>query len=190
MKKTLWLIAALMFSAILSAPLLAQNPGAPPDGGQPPQGKKWDRGPGMMHGGERMGTPMGFPFGAWWKNPEVVQKINLTDDQAQKIDKVFQDARLQLIDLHANLEKQETMLRPLVDADQPDEGKVMAQVDRVAQARVALERANAQMMLAIRRVLSADQWKKLQERSPGRRHFGERPDGPPQPRPNGEGSDD
>src|SRR6478735_3347643 len=100
MKKILCLIAALM----LALPLLAQNPGAPPDGSQPPQGKKWERGPGMMHGGERMWTPMGFPFGAWWKDPEVAQKINLTDDQSQKIDKVFQDARLQLIDLHANLE--------------------------------------------------------------------------------------
>jgi len=185
MKKLLCLIGTLM----LSIPLLAQNPAPPADGGQPPQPKKWG-GPGMMHGGERMGTPMGFPFGAWWKNPDVAQKINLTDDQAQKIDKVFQDARLQLIDLHANLEKQEATLQPLVDADQPDEGKVMAQVDRIAQARAALERANATMMLAIRRVLSSDQWKKLQERSPGRRHFGEHPDGPPQQRPNGEGSDD
>jgi Spy/CpxP family protein refolding chaperone len=41
------------------------------------------------------------------------------------------------------------------------------------------------MMLAIRRVLTPDQWKKLQERSPGRRHgFGDGgpngPGGPPQ----------
>jgi Spy/CpxP family protein refolding chaperone len=184
MKNILCLVATL----IMSVTLLAQNP-APAYGGQPPKAKKWVDS-GMMHGGERMGTPMGFPFGAWWKDPDMAQKLSLTDDQSQKIEATFQNFRLQLIDLHANLEKQEAMLQPLVDVDQPDESKVMAQVDKVAQARASLEKANAQMMLAIRRVLSPEQWKKLQERSPGRRHFGERPDGPPQQRPNGEGNED
>jgi Spy/CpxP family protein refolding chaperone len=184
MKKLLGVVATLMISSALMA---QGNP--PPDGGQPPKpGGKWGGGPGMMHGGERMGTPMGFPFGAWWKNPDVVQQIGLTDDQAQKIDKTFQDFRVKLVELHTNLEKQETQLRPLVDADTPDDGAVMAQVERVALARVALEKANAAMMLAIRHVLTPDQWKKLQERSPGRRHFGERPDGPPQ-KPGGDGGD-
>lgn len=128
-----------------------------------------------MREGGRM--PMGM-MGMWWKNPDVVQKIGLTDDQATRIDKTFQDFRLQLIDLHAALEKQETLLQPLVDADQPDEGKVMAQVDKVAAARAALEKANAQMMLAIRRVLTPDQWKKLKEGKPERRHF---EGGPPRP---------
>jgi Spy/CpxP family protein refolding chaperone len=185
MKKALCVIATLMFSAALMAQ--AQNPGGPPDAGQPPKGDRWG-GPGRMHGGERMGTPMGFPFGAWWKNPDVVQKIGLTDDQSQRIDKVFQDFRAKLVDLHSNLQKQEEQLKPLVDADSPDDGAVMAQVDRVAQARVALEKANAQMMLAIRHVLTSDQWEKLKERSPGRRHWGERPDGPPQ-KPGGDGGD-
>jgi Spy/CpxP family protein refolding chaperone len=186
MKKIFCFIATLL----LAVSLMAQGNPARSSGGQPSQGKKLNfAAPGMRHDGDRMGTPMGFPFGAWWKDPDIAQQINLTDDQSQKIDKVFQDARVQLVDLHTNLQKEESTLRPLVDADQPDEAKVMAQVDKIAQARAALERANASMMLAIRRVLSPDQWKKLQERSPGRRHYGERPDGPP-PRPNGDGGDD
>lgn len=167
---------------LISLPLLAQNPqsGAPPDSGQPqrPDGPKWERRGDMMREPGRM--PMGM-MGMWWKNPDVAQKIGLTDDQTQKIEKTFQDFRLQLIDLHANLEKQETLLQPLVDADQPDEAKVMAQVDRVAAARASLEKANAQMMLAIRRVLTPDQWKKLKEGRPERRHY----EGGP-PRPNGD----
>lgn len=188
MKKSLWIIATLMISAPWMAQAQAQNPngGRAPDGGPPPQQGKWERGPGRMHGGDRMGTPMGFPFGAWWKNPEVVQQIGLTDDQAGRIDKTFQDFRAKLVDLHTNLQKQEEQLKPLVDADTPDDGAVMAQVERVAQARIALEKANAQMMLAIRHVLTSDQWKKLQERSPGRRHFGERPEGP---KPGGDGGE-
>ncbi len=66
-----------------------------------------------------------------------------------------------MIDLDAALEKQEVQLEPLMEADRPDEAQVIAQIDRVAQARAALEKSNAQMFLAIRRVLSVEQWKKL-----------------------------
>ncbi len=64
--------------------------------------------------------------------------------------------------LRANLEREETKLQPLVEADQPDEAQVGAQIDRVVAARGQLEKANTMMMLAIRRVLSVEQWKKLQ----------------------------
>jgi hypothetical protein len=43
---------------------------------------------------------------------------------------------------------------------------VIAQVDRIAAARAELEKANAQMLLGIRRVLTLDQWKKLQSLQP------------------------
>jgi len=87
----------------------------------------------------------------------------VSDDQIRVIEKIFQDHRLQLIDLHAELEKQEAILEPLVEADQPVESQVAAQIDKVAQARANLEKSDAMMLLAIRRVLTVDQWKKLRD---------------------------
>ena len=101
--------------------------------------------------------------GKWWKDSELMRKIGVSDEQVQKIEKIFQDHRLNLIDLHAALEKQEAILEPLIEADQPDEAQVIAQIDKVAQARANLEKSNAQMLLAIRRVLTVDQWKKLRD---------------------------
>jgi Spy/CpxP family protein refolding chaperone len=92
-----------------------------------------------------------------------MRRIGVSDEQVQKIEKIFQDHRLELIDLHASLEKQEAILEPLIEADQPDESQVIAQIDKVAQARANLEKSNAQMLLAIRRVLTVDQWKKLRD---------------------------
>lgn len=107
---------------------------------------------------------MGFQGpGKWWKDSALMQKIGVSDDQVQRIEKIFQEHRLQLIDLHAALEKQEAILEPLVEADQPEEAQVIAQIDKVAQARASLEKSNAQMLLAIRRVLTIDQWKKLRD---------------------------
>jgi Spy/CpxP family protein refolding chaperone len=101
--------------------------------------------------------------GKWWKNSALMTKIGVSDEQVQKIEKIFQDHRLDLVDLHAVLEKQEAILDPLIEADQPDESQVITQIDKVAQARANLEKSNAQMLLAIRRVLTVDQWKKLRD---------------------------
>jgi len=126
--------------------------------------------------------------GKWWKDSALMKKVGVSDEQVQRIEKIFQDHRLQLIDLHAALEKQEVILEPMVEADQPDEAQVTAQIDKVAQARANLEKSNALMLLAIRRVLTIDQWKKLRD-LPGVAQFNGGPEfrlaapGPSAPRP-------
>jgi periplasmic protein CpxP/Spy len=104
--------------------------------------------------------------GRWWDNPEVAQKLGLAADQQKQMDDIFQQSRLRLIDQHAAVEKEEARLEPLISADSPDEGQILAQIDRVAQARAELEKANARMLLGVRRVLTPDQWKKLKEMHP------------------------
>jgi Spy/CpxP family protein refolding chaperone len=101
------------------------------------------------------------PGGAWWKNSEIAFKLQLTDEQVRKISQTFLDHKLKLIDLQADLDKQELRLQPLLDVDQPDQNKVAAQIDSVTSARGRLEKENAMMMLDIRRWLSVEQWKKL-----------------------------
>ena len=104
--------------------------------------------------------------GRWWNNPEMAQKLGLSSEQQKKMDEIFHQHRLKLIDLNASLQKEEAILEPLVESDQPDESKIVAQIDRVAQSRVELEKANARMLLGIRRILNPEQWKKLQAESP------------------------
>lgn len=108
-------------------------------------------------------APLMVPAGKWWKDSELMQKIGVNDGQVQQIERIFQDRRSQLVDLHAELEKQESMLGPLVETDHPDQKQVSEQIDKIAHARGSLEKANAEMLLSIRRVLSSDQWKRLQK---------------------------
>lgn len=112
----------------------------------------------------------GKPHGRWWTDPVLAKKLGLTEDQQKRMDALFQESRLKLIDLRATLQKQEVILQPLLEADQPDESQVLAQIDRVAQARAELEKANARMLLGLRRVLTLSQWKELQTSAyePGR----------------------
>jgi Spy/CpxP family protein refolding chaperone len=98
----------------------------------------------------------------WWNNPSLAAFVGLTGDEQKKMDDVFQQYRLKLIDLNAALEKEEAILEPLVAATQLDESKIAAQIDRVAQARAELEKANGRMLLGIRKMLTQEQWNKLQ----------------------------
>ena len=99
--------------------------------------------------------------GRWWDNPDVAQQVGITDDQKKKMDDIFQQNKLKLIDLKAAVEKQEAIMEPLIQADQPDEAKILSQIDAIAQARAELEKANARMLLGIRTTLTPDQWKKV-----------------------------
>jgi protein CpxP len=142
------------------------------------------QGPGGM-GGQGFGhrPPIERAFGGhgiegrWWNNPKIIERLKLTDDQRKTFDQILLDHREKLIDLHANVEKAELAMEPLVQADEPNEAAILAQIDKVAQARAELEKANARYLLALRSKLTPDQWKQVQEfrRNRGREGWG--PDG-------------
>lgn len=123
---------------------------APP----PPHGAPMER---MFHTG---------PPGKWWTDPARAQRLGLTAEQQKKIEALFQQSRLRLIDLSAALEKEEVILEPLLEADRPDAPKILQQIDRIAQARAELEKANARFLLGIRNILTLDQWRKLEDERP------------------------
>ncbi len=158
-----WLLSATIFGQTSqpSQPPPANAPGQPGDAPSPRAAHHHDH-MFMPPPGMPMGMPMGGPpMGKWWKNAEVVQKLQLSDDQLQRLEKIFQDSRLHLIDLHAALEKEEAQLEPLVEAENPDEGQVNSQIDKVAAARAELEKGNTRMLLELRKVLTTEQWKTL-----------------------------
>jgi periplasmic protein CpxP/Spy len=101
--------------------------------------------------------------GRWWNNPRIVERLKLTDDQRKQFDQILLQHRETLIDLHANLAKAELALEPLVRDDQPNESAILAQIDKVAQARAELEKANARYLLALRSKLTPEQWKMVQQ---------------------------
>jgi Spy/CpxP family protein refolding chaperone len=130
----------------------------------------------MAQGGE-MGSRPGFgehrpPFeralgpqgdhGRWWNNPNIVEKLKLTAEQRKAMDDTLFQHREKLIDLRGSVEKAELELQPLMRDDKPDEGRILAQIDKVAQARAELEKANARFLLAIRSKLTPEQWTAVQ----------------------------
>jgi Spy/CpxP family protein refolding chaperone len=180
MKRIVFIAAAL---ALLLAPqfVFAQGPGRPGQGPEPVAEPGQQPMPRSQAMAPRAPMPGPRDLGAWWKNSEVVKELGLSEAQVKQIEQTFYDHRLKLIDLRADVERQETRLQPLIEADQLDEAKISAQLDLVLAARSKLEKANTMMMLSIRKVLSVEQWKKLQELH-HHREFGHPSRPPMQPR--------
>jgi len=196
------IIVSFALAIMLCGHAMAQEPSPPPRG--PDQGP-----PSSMMNPPAPGPP-GMTPGAeikWWKDPVLVQKLHVSDDQIRKLDKIAQDHQIQEIDLRSDLEKQYAVLRFQMEADPPDEAQLLAQIDRVTQARAKLEKAQVEMLLATRRVLTPEQGQKLRDlrplHAPPGQGFGPPeggpgghseggpggpPDGPPAPPPSGGGN--
>jgi Spy/CpxP family protein refolding chaperone len=138
--------AVLLLATPLAYSQMGPGPGGPPM---------------YNHGQHHEGGPEGG-HGMWWNKPEVVARLALTPDQQKKIEDIFVQSRVQLIDLHASLEKEQLLLGPLMDTSPLDQPKALAQIDKIADTRASLEKTNAKMLLSIRGVLTPEQWTKLQ----------------------------
>jgi TonB family protein len=102
-------------------------------------------------------------LGKWWKISEIVKKLQLTETQIGQIEQSYLSHQRKLADANAQLKQNEETLKTLMQSDRVDDGKVQSQIKRVASARATLETTYASMMLSIRKSLSKEQWKKLEE---------------------------
>jgi Spy/CpxP family protein refolding chaperone len=111
---------------------------------------------------------MEMPPGRWWNDSTIAQNVGLSAAQIKKMDDSFNGARDRLIDLDAAVRKAEGGLQPLLESDPIDRAKIMAQIDRLTQAKADLEKTNAQMLLDVRMQLTHEQWVKLAGMRPPR----------------------
>jgi Spy/CpxP family protein refolding chaperone len=138
-----------------------EPPGNAP-GGMPPPGAPGGSNPqSTLRGGLQLGPP-----GRWWDDKSFAQDIGLRGDQKKKMDSIFKDNKGTLVNLYKDLEKQEDGLERLTTGSHLDEEKIFSQIDKVTQARAALEKANAHMLLQIRNQMSEQQVARLDAHRP------------------------
>jgi Spy/CpxP family protein refolding chaperone len=99
--------------------------------------------------------------------PEMVmqhaQEIGLSDSQKQAIHDEMEKVQSRFPDMQQKLQAQMSALGDLLKADQPDEAKVLAQLDKVLDAERDVKKAHLSLVLAIRSKLTAEQQAKLRE---------------------------
>jgi len=175
-------IGGLLFGICLvagSAAAQAKPPAGPPPGA-PPSGSRGPGGPGGPTNaggpGGATGSPGGStssgsssgnvqhfgPVGRWWDDKAVVRTIGLSTNQQKKMDVIFDANKGAIVATYKTFLAEQAKLDAISKQSQVDQSKMFAAIDAVSQARVALQKANTQMLLQIREQMNADQIAKLE----------------------------
>jgi len=109
------------------------------------------------------------PEGKWWKNPRVAAELGLSSEQATEIEKIFVHSRPKLIDLRGDLEKKQLDLQVAMEDKTADRSAVEKKIESVENARAALQKTRALMLLDMKQVLKPDQWERLVQKQQERR---------------------
>ena len=132
-----------------------------------------------------------LPPGRWWKMPNVVERLDLSTEQQEKLDAIFHTAANELIDRRGDVEKANVALRAELDQAQLNRQNVLRAAARVNEARGKLFERELAMLMDMRGVLNDPQWSRLrlfmenqrnQREQQGDRPPGDRPPGQGQPR--------
>jgi Spy/CpxP family protein refolding chaperone len=96
----------------------------------------------------------------WWKSEKVIKELGLTVEQSSRIEKVFEGTLPELRVEMEELNRLETKLSRLIDAD-AEETALTRQIDRVETARANLSKTRTLMLLQMRRILTPEQRERL-----------------------------
>ena len=127
-------------------------------------------------GGHRMG--MGFGRGRYAPCRGFLahaEELKLTDEQITDLEKLSQESAEAAIDRQARIQKAELKVRTLLDADEIDLDAVRVQLEVAAKERVELRMAHATNLVAVKEILTDEQfkqWRTLRRAGAGR--FGRR----------------
>lgn len=103
----------------------------------------------------------GLPPGKWWRRPEIVQVLNLSEEQQDKLEAIFRTASNDLIDLRGEVEKQNINLRGDLDQAQLDRAAIRRNAQKLSEARGRLFERELMMLVDMRAVMNDAQWNRM-----------------------------
>lgn len=98
----------------------------------------------------------------WWQSTQFQKDLDMTSDQVAKVNAIFEATLPELRARRDELEKLETKLSHLIEAD-ADETAVARWVDKTETARGALNKVRTLMLMRMRQVLTPDQRTRFKE---------------------------
>lgn len=102
-----------------------------------------------------------LPPGKWWRRAEIVQSLNISEEQQNKLEMIFRSASSDLIDLRGDVEKQNIVLRGDLDQSQLDRATIRRDAQRLSDARTHLFERELMMLVDMRAVLNDSQWDRM-----------------------------
>ncbi|HEY2932844.1 MAG TPA: Spy/CpxP family protein refolding chaperone [Acidobacteriota bacterium] len=130
----------------------------------------------LLAGSSSIFAQIDIPPGKWWRNdPEIAQALNISPQQKDQIEAIFERYREPMLDLQLDLRTKSLVLNRMLQSDTLDERKIEAQVTAVEQVRGELAKQRMMMLVKIRGILRPEQWHALQEKHAQRQRNQMRP---------------
>src|SRR6202171_4222192 len=76
-----------------------------------------------------------LPPGKWWRRPDMIQQLQLSDEQQTRLDAIFRVSADDLIDLRGGIEKANIAMRAELDQSQLDRQKIHTFAARLSELR-------------------------------------------------------
>ncbi|QSQ27012.1 hypothetical protein JY651_19765 [Pyxidicoccus parkwayensis] len=109
------------------------------------------------------GLAMGnLPPAAYGIPPELVEKLGVPRDVAQKIQDLTFEANEAVIPIEGDLKRAQLRLERLLRAPVPDERAIITMSEEVGRAETAVRRNRLMLLVQIKKLLGPDLWQKLE----------------------------
>ena len=97
----------------------------------------------------------------WWRVPEFVEQMGLTQEEKQKLDSMYIESHSKLIDAEAAKNKAKLILDDLMDKEELDEKAVFTQLEKVNQALATMNTERFRFLIEIRKFLGSKRFAQL-----------------------------
>ncbi len=102
-----------------------------------------------------------IPPGKWWRVPYFSDALNITDQQTNELDKLFEENRQRLADLKKQLEQESRDLDAMIQQKDLNEKAAAAQMKTLESTRTKLAATRFSYSLEVRKLLGHDRFQQL-----------------------------
>ena len=103
----------------------------------------------------------GMRPGKWWKDPNVVQKLQLTDSQIAQLDAAYNNSRLKMIQQKSDVERKRFELQNLFEKKSFNEKAIQKQHRKVEKARNRLGEERLKFIMEVRKIIGSEKYSQL-----------------------------
>ena len=93
----------------------------------------------------------------WWKDSQIAGELNLTRDQANRIENIFSSYKKKIVQYRKQLNISEVKLKKELRNPEAKREDVLILIDRIEATKAAYTRTKVEMFLKIKDVLTPEQ---------------------------------
>ncbi len=102
-----------------------------------------------------------LPPGKWWRNPAVVKRLNLSEEQINQMDEQFNKSGGKLIGLKSAVQQEQFELGVLLESKTLDEDAIMKQLENLDKKKTALQEEFMRLVIETRKIIGYENFRTL-----------------------------